>query len=249
MKLTVGNTETAQYAVKKRCYKPDKAPLIEVGHVFGYINKLNLGLERNQDTYQGMDINKMMIPSGLAQFLEPRQIKFDINREGQANLIDNDHWDTPELEYVDKEVKLTKAEIEAYQEAHPEVEAKDIPKTTIKSLPTDESRRAQIQTCPEWYGYNEFLADLEAIQIAIRAKDCSNNTSVAQAIQDVNVMTVIDKLVVDGCVKWDTDAASAFVPYFVRGFNVGLNPREYQHDVDYMIKSMLTNNIKDIFSK
>lgn len=253
MKLTVGNTETAQYAVKKRCYRPDKAPLLEVARIFGYINKLNMEIERNQDVYDGMSIDKMMMPSGLAQFLEPRQIKFDITKEGQINLIDYDQWDGCELEYHDKEVALSEDEREGLLEellkTNSEATLDDVPKAMVRRVPTDESRRNQKQTCPDWYHYTDFLADLEAVQIAIRAKDCSNNISVRQAMQDVNVMTIVDKLVVDGCVKWDTDVTSAFVPYFVEGFNIGLNPREYQHDVDYMIKCMLKNNIKEIFSK
>lgn len=253
MKLTISNTEVAQRAVQNRCIRPNQAPLREVANVFGYINLLNRKIKRLQANFEEVRLEDILLTSGLAQFIEPREIKFDITNECQANLRDLTLWNDPEPEYVDKSVPKTKEEItlELTQliKSNPQATIDDIEDIKIIKVLSDKSKSLISQKCPSDYDYLRFRNDLVRIQKAMGFKDVSLNANVRDAIRDVNVMTIVDKIVMDGNVNWDGTAQNAFVPFYLSNFNVGLDSSDYNRSVQRMIDTNLTLNIEDIFTK
>lgn len=197
--------EIIEPAVKANCIKVDEksfAPVSQaIYNVFKYLNTLNCEISPDQTIYQQMSINDIMMPSGLAQFLEPRRIQFDVTNRLQSNL-------RRELSLKDEE------------------------------------------KCNSEYTYSDFQRDITRIKVAMRCNDIEYNTSVAQAMKDVDVLTVVDKLVLGGFVNWNGAMGSEFIPvYLIEGFNLGLSIEDYNTDIDKMMNSLFNTKVKEIFTK
>ena len=185
-------------SIKARCVRPDKCPVQSIYNVFHYINKLNDEISVRQDFYEGMSLDNIMLPSGLAQFIEPRRIMFDIQNECNYNFR---KWDRTDCLIANN------------------------------------------------YTYNDFVLDLNYIYKAMRINEWQFNVSVKQAIQDVNVMSIVDKIAFMGCVKWDGNPSTAFVPYFVTCLDLGLSEYDYQYPVNLVINALFTHNVVNVLSK
>lgn len=248
MKLTVYELEAAQRAIKSRVLRPERI-LLEIEHIFGYINKLNRELERNQEVYEGKELKNMLFPSGLASLIEPRVIRYDINMLNSANLKASWPEDLKD-EFEDREVTLSLSERQALlnDSSKGYTKLEDVPETDVKSVLTNKCRRSKEVKCPQGYGYNEFLADWQKICTQLRVSG-ERNVDLASAIADVNLMTIIDKVVIDGMVNYTGKYQDAFIPYFLTGFNLGMDTTGYNYRYKDMISDLFSERAVELFTK
>lgn len=219
-------------AIRANCNKQDAVTMEPIEksteNVFHYLNRLNMDIKPDQTIYGNMNLSDMLLPSGLAAFLMPRRIQLDINNRLQPNL-------KFEESYVVANTICYK----------PQYEIKDIERNGAK-------RKEQIVTwhVADDYCYSDFLVDLTRLKVAMRVNDIELNTSVAQAMKDVDILTIVDKVEHDGKVKWDGSLGSEFVPYrLIDGFNMGLNYDAYTVEVDKMILSLFNSSVKQVLTK
>lgn len=250
MKLTNLHTRYAQKMLKAHCTRPDKFPNDAVQNIFGYLNKLNMEIEPDVSVYRDLIIKDIMIPSGLAAFLEPRRIKFDINNSCCKNLRDTSMWNCKEstLERKVQEMKTADEILIEYsmlKDSNPDARIEDVNMYKVVEYHNESRIMAQ---CPDGYSYSDFRVDLQRIWTAIR-KNGELNTSVHSAIEDVNIMSIIDKLSIRGQVNWDGLSSSCFIPYHVVDINVGVDEFAYNRKESDMIHEMFTKFIVDIFTK
>jgi hypothetical protein len=193
-------------AVKPHCRRnDDKAfpPVADaIGNVFHYINYLNSNIIEGQTILDKNNLSDMMIPSGLAEFLEPVAVRLDSNNTLNPDLKN----------------KFNCSEDE-------------------KKLPAN-------------YSYFEFINDIKRICTAMNCGDPELNTSVAQAVRAIDVHTVVDKLLVDGHVKYSGIKGEEFIPLeLVSGFTYGYAKEPYCVELEDMMKQYFVYRIKEIFAK
>lgn len=211
-------------AVLSNCIKQDGTPAsitkVSVRNVCHYINKVNRDLKPDQTVYENMNTSDMMFPAGLAAFLDPRRVQFDINNRLQKNLIATEV-------YEDRDV---------------------VCHTFIKGKEKD-GKDDREDVNPN-YGYSDFLQDLTRIKVAMRCSDLQLTVSVAQAVKDVDVLSVVDRLEINGNVKWSGALGSEFIPIKLgSAFSLGLVEEEYCISTNLMLRSMFSMSVKDIFTK
>jgi hypothetical protein len=175
-----------------------------------------------------MNLSDMMLTSGLASLLWPRRVQYDINNRLQKNLIYQE--------------KFSDADVTCHKLVRESVDEDDGKGGSVKKEKWSE--------VPIEYGYSEFLQDLTLIRVAMRCSDIQLNTSVAQAVKDVDVLSIVDKLVINDNVKWSGAVGSEFIPIRVNdSFSVGLVDEEYYVNYKIMLKSLFAFQVKDFFTK
>jgi hypothetical protein len=250
MKLTKQHTALSQKKLATHVIRKDKFPYNSVANVYGYINYLNRNIEPDTDMIDGKKLDTMMMPSGLADFLEPRRVRFDINNRCQANLLDKSVWDSNQDSLVRKE-KVRKSdsqlvsEYKALKAQKPDAVFEDIPEYEIREV-RDLSKIEE--TCPPGYKYSDFLDDLQEIWTAIRVNG-ELNKSVQSSVADVNLLSIIDKISLNGFVKWDGTINGAFIPYYLVDMGLGFDDLDYSHADIVMIEEYLTTSVVSIFTK
>lgn len=219
-------------AIQANCIKQDKNAMEPVNlaatNVFHYINRLNKELLPDQTIYGIMNLSDMLLPSGLAALLMPRRIQFDINNRLQPNLR---HIYT-----------YTSEEVMCY---------KPVQKTE-KFMDGDKEKTRVVTNWEEDvnYSYSDFIRDLTKIRVAMRVNDLELNTSVAQAVRDVDVLSIVDRIEYEGRVKWNGSTGSEFIPIkLISGFNIGLNYDEYVIDTEEMLESKFNTSVKQCLTK
>lgn len=224
MKVSKDVTEVIVESVVANCVKREghqsDTVKLAVENVIHYTNRLNRDLRPDQTVYDNMNLSDVMFPSGLASLLWPRRVQFDVNNRLQSNLIDKET-------FTDEDVQC-----------HKFVKVNDGQDTKWKKEVVAD------------YSYSNFLIDLTLIKVAMRCSELQLNTSVLQAIRDVDVLSVVDKLECSGRVKWSGAMGSEFIPVrLVSEFNLGLVEDEYFVETNVMLKSLFATQVKDFFTK
>lgn len=104
---------------------------------------------------------------------------------------------------------------------------------------------------PSGYDFTEFQKDVKVIALALGVRDIECNTSVAQCIRDVNIDSVVDKLVIANSVIWSGSQSTAFIPLkVVPAYTCCISKDAYNRSADKMIEEYFNSlNIAMVFSK
>lgn len=224
MKVSKDVTEVIVESVIANCVKREghqsDTVKLAVENVIHYTNRLNQDLKPDQTVYGEMNLSDMMFPSGLASLLWPRRVQLDINNRLQCNLIDKETFSNDDVQ------------------CHRYIKVNEGQDTKWKNEVVVD------------YNYSNFLIDLTLIKVAMRCSELQLNTSVLQAVRDVDVLSVVDKLECNGKVKWSGAMGSEFIPIrLISDFNLGLVEDEYFVETKTMLKSLFATQVKDFFTK
>lgn len=249
MMLTKGHTKCAQIHLSCRVLRKDKFPYNSVANIFGYLNYMNINVLEEATIFESMDMGEMMFTSGLSQFLESRSIRYDISNKNCPNLRDEERFKQGAVSGLKKLVEKDSDEwIEEYFEkkkTNPQLSLEDVPRTKVV---VETNPWKIMETCPEGYSYVNFLEDIHLIWTSLRMNG-ELNTSLKSAMAGVNLMSIVDKISINGMVKWNGILSDAFIPYHIKSVELGLDLNQYNMDEVDMIEQYFSRFIVDVFTK